>query len=270
VRLENALVAYVQYLGKAFWPVNLALMYPHPGSSLTLWQVGLSLLVLLAISAAVVLLRSRRYLLVGWLWFLGTLVPMIGIVQVGHQALADRYAYLPFIGLFIMISWGVADLLEPGGASESARPGAAALPYALSVVVLVALALMTHRQLSYWSDNMTLWSHVSQVIGPNLISEERMGDELVKRGKPDAAVEHYLRAAEIKPTDPDSNFAIGVYEQKRGHFQDAIQRYQVVVANSGNAGLRARALTYMSYAYRDLGDSERARNSLEAAHNLQR
>jgi len=272
VRLENALVAYMGYLGKAFWPSKLALMYPHPGNSLKLWQVWLALLSLLAITEFVVRFRRRRYLLVGWLWFIGTLVPMIGIVQVGHQAMADRYAYLPFIGLFIMVCWGVADAVTAPNLTDRAeqisltqpRPQSLVL-YAAGGVVLIALAIATHRQVQYWSDNLVLWSHVSDAIGPNLISEERMGDELLKRGKPAEAMQHFARATAIKPSDPDSNFAIAVYEQKQGNLPEAIQHYEVVAAHAANPQMRARALTYMSYAYRDLGDSERARASLEAA-----
>ena len=274
VRLENALVAYMRYLGKAFWPSKLALMYPHPGNSLKPWQVWLPLLLLLAVTEFVIRFRRRRYLLVGWLWFLGTLVPMIGIVQVGHQAMADRYAYLPFIGLFIMVCWGLADAVVAPNPTDRAgqisltppRPQTLVL-YAVGGVVLLALAIATHRQIQYWSDNLVLWSHVSDVIGPNLISEQRMGDELLKRGQPTEAMQHFARATAIKPSDPDSNFAIAVYEQKQGNLPEAIRHYEVVVANAASPQMRVRALTYMSYAYRDLGDSERARANLEAARS---
>ena len=264
----------MRYLGKAFWPSKLALMYPHPGNFLKPWQVWLPLLLLLAITEFVIRFRRRRYLLVGWLWFLGTLVPMIGIVQVGHQAMADRYAYLPFIGLFIMVCWGVADAVvapNPADRPEQVsltppRPQTLVL-YAAGGVVLLALAIVSHRQIQYWSDNLVLWSHVSDVIGPNLISEQRTGDELLKRGQPAEAMQHFARATAIKPSDPDSNFAIAVYEQKQGNLPEAIRHYEVVVANAANPQMRVRALTYMSYAYRDLGDSERARANLEAARS---
>ena len=278
IRLENALVAYVRYLAKALWPSNLTLLYPHPGNWLKLWQAGLALVLLFGITELVLRLR-RRYLLVGWLWFLGTLVPMIGIVQVGHQAMADRYAYLPFIGLFIMVCWGVPDLLAVRGAKSTlqmdtkggAIPRTGAPSWSLvvlSAVVLLALALATHRQLEYWSDNLTLWAHVRQVIGPNLMSEERMGDEMLKRGEPARAMPHFLAAIAIKPNDANSHFALGVYEQKRGHLPQAIQHYQIVAANAESPQMRVHALTYMSYAYRDLGDSERARASLQAAEAI--
>jgi len=109
VRVENAVVAYATYLWKLIWPSHLAPLYPHPGDSLASWQVALSLLVLLAITSIVLAFRAKRYLLVGWLWFLGTLVPVIGLVQVGDQAMADRYAYVPLLGIFVMIAWGFAD-----------------------------------------------------------------------------------------------------------------------------------------------------------------
>ena len=110
LRLGNAIVSYVRYLGKAFWPSRLALFYPHPGASLPAWQVLAALVLLLAISGLVLVERRRRYPLVGWLWFLGTLVPMIGLVQLNRQAMADRYAYLSFIGLFILVVLGSGGL----------------------------------------------------------------------------------------------------------------------------------------------------------------
>jgi protein O-mannosyl-transferase len=277
VRVENALVSYARYLGKAIWPVDLAPMYPHPGSSLKTWEAVAALCLLLGITTLVWDGRRQRYLLVGWLWFLGTMVPMIGIVQVGHQAMADRYAYLPFIGLFIMVCWGVPDALA-AAAAKSLHGGSATSPdrqrwvnrylAIVSLVGLLALAVATHRQLGYWSDNLTLWSRVSQVIGPNLLSEERSGDELLKRGRPEAAMIHYMRALIINPTDPDSNFAMAVYEQKHGDLAEAIERYRIVASTAPSSDMRARALTYMSYAYRDLGDTERARESLQAAEAL--
>ncbi len=281
VRLENALVAYVRYIGKAFWPSRLTLLYPHPGNSIQTWQALAAFLLLLAISALVWKYRERRYLPVGWFWFLGTMVPMIGIVQVGHQAMADRYAYLPFIGLFIMICWGVGDLFASAPLQEAASGSATAnqslargkflaSPYLVVAtgMVLLSLSVVTRRQLAYWSDNLTLWAHVSRVVGVNSIAEERMGNELMQRKELDAAMRHYLRAVALDPNDPLSNFALAVYEQKQGDLPDAIRRYKIVVSHAPNLEIKSRALTYMSYAYRDQGDSELARQSLQAAENL--
>src|SRR4029077_587720 len=135
IRLSNAIVSYVKYIEKAFWPANLAPMYPHPGASLAAWQVYGALLILLAITILAYERRSRRYLLVGWLWFIGTLVPMIGIVQGGRQSMADRYAYLPLIGIFVIVCWGLAEW------AEAKRVPVAALAAATYVVVL-ALAVV--------------------------------------------------------------------------------------------------------------------------------
>ena len=267
VRFENALVAYVRYLGKMFWPTDLALMYPHPGASLPKWQAWIALIVLLAITKFAMDRQRQRYLLVGWLWYLGTLVPMIGIVQVGHQSMADRYAYLPLLGIFIMICWGVPDLIESRVPEEN-RPLVAKVLTVVSVVILLALAFLTQRQLGYWGDNITLWAHAESVIGPNSIAENRIGDELLHRGEPEAAMQHFERAAAIQPTDADSNFAIAVYEQKTSNLSEAIRRYKMVLAGNASVDMKVRALTYMSYAYRDLGDTARQQECLEEAQRL--
>jgi protein O-mannosyl-transferase len=149
LRLENAIVAYVRYIGKALWPSRLAVFYPH--TPLVMWQVLAALLLLLAVTVLVVLWRQQRYLAVGWFWFLGTLVPMIGVVQVGEQAMADRYAYLSFVGLFLMVCWGVADWTQR-------RHVPRAWVAASSATVVMALGVLTYRQVSYWDDNVTLWS----------------------------------------------------------------------------------------------------------------
>jgi protein O-mannosyl-transferase len=271
IRMENALVAYARYLGKLFWPVGFAPMYPHPGNTLPKWEVWLSLLFLLGVTAVTVELR-RRYLLVGWLWFLGTMVPMIGLVQVGHQSMADRYAYLPFIGLFLMICWGVPDLLKSflGASNGKARSFIPRFLTSISVVILCVLAILSHRQIGYWADNVTLWSHSENVIGPNSIAENRIGDELLHRGNPEAAIRHFRRAVAIQPYDADSNFAIGVYEQKTRNLSEAISRYRLVVGSPASVDMKIRALTYMSYAYRDMGDPERERECLAEAERLRR
>jgi len=137
VRVKNALYCYLLYSWKAIWPAKLAPLYPHPGYSLPTWKAAIALLFLAAISALVVKFRSRRYLAVGWLWFLATLIPVIGIVQAGNQGMADRYAYIPLIGLFVMIAWGIAD------ASDGLHLVWRVIP---AVFVLLALSIVTYRQ----------------------------------------------------------------------------------------------------------------------------
>ncbi len=258
VRLENAIVSYARYLGNAFWPLRLSVFYPYPGNSLKAWQVGGALLFLLAVTAWVVYARRRRYLPVGWFWFLGTLIPMIGLVQVGTQAMADRYAYLPFVGLFVMMCWGAADL-----ASEKRLPPAL-LP-GLSAVILLALMFVTYRQVGYWNDHVTLWTHALKVTSNNWLAENNLGTALLKAGSMDAAVPHFRAAAALNPTDPNVNLNLGTYEQSRGNLPGAIERYKAAATAARNSKLTARAYNNLGYAYRDLGDYPDALESFEQA-----
>ena len=175
VRLENAIVSYARYVQKMFWPSGLAPMYPHPGNSIKLWQVSLALVFLLAVTALVAVCWRRRYLTVGWLWFLGTMVPMVGLMQVGRQSMADRYAYVPLLGLFIMLCWGVADWAQ-------ARHLPAALLPAVSVTVLATLAVLTYRQVGYWANDLTIWSHTVQVTDRNWFAEIEPGRHAAEFG----------------------------------------------------------------------------------------
>ncbi len=266
LRLENAIVAYVRYLGKAIWPSRLAFMYPH--SPLALWQVGAALVLLLVITGLVIGGRRHRYLLVGWFWFLGTLVPMIGLVQVGAQAMADRYAYLPFVGLFIMVCWGASDWAER-------RELSTAWLAAPSLAALMTLAVVAHRQIDYWSDNVTLWAHTVQVTRGNWIAEDNLGAALMDDGRMEDAIVHFRSAEAIYPYDPRTFLFIGYYEQKRGNLRAAIEQYQRVLDVTqnniwNNAKLRDDALVNMGYAYRDLGDPVRSSESFAAAMKQRR
>lgn len=262
MRLSNAIVSYVKYIEKAFWPAKLAPMYPHPGNSLPAWQVYGGLLILLAITWFVFEMRARRYLLVGWLWFVGTMVPMIGLVQVGRQAMADRYAYLPLLGIFIMICWGLAEWAE-----EEHLP-ATLLP-AISVVVVLLLAVVANRQIGYWADNVTLWTHTVEVTSPNYIAQDDLGGALSDQKRLDDAIVHYRLAAEIHPVDPISTFNIAFYEQQQGELEKAIEDYKRAMILTTSQSLKVKALTNMGLAYRDLGDTEQARASFAAAKRLQ-
>lgn len=261
-RLSNAVVSYVRYLEKALWPVNLAPMYPHPGGSLPAWQICSGALILLAITAFVAQRRTRRYLLVGWLWFLGTLVPMIGLVQVGRQAMADRYAYLPLLGIFIMVCWGAADW------AEQRRLPAALLP-AVSVVIILALSLVARRQIGYWADNVTLWTHTIAVTPPNYIAQDDLGGALMVNKRLEEAIGHFRLAAAMHPTDPISAFNIGYYEQVHGNQLQAIERYKQAIVLTPRASLKILALDNMADAYRRLGNPAEARQCLDAARKLQ-
>jgi len=258
IRLENALVSYVRYLEKAVWPTRLAVMYPHPGSALTVWQVGAAFAFLFGITALVLAYRRRRYLIAGWLWFLATMLPMIGLIQVGVQAMADRYAYLPFIGLFILICWGAADWMEAHHASLPVLTGA-------SLLVLLAAFSVSHRQLGYWHDSESLWLHTLQVTPPNYIAEDNLGEVLIERGSIDEAMRYFRAAVNIEPMDPLGNIYLGRYEQMQHNLPQAIDHYGKALLASSDAKVKARALKNMGDAYHDLGDEVRAQACFRAA-----
>ena len=258
LRLENALVSYARYLGKAFWPSRLALFYPYPLKPYPLWQLCGAAFTLLAITLAVALAYRRRYLTVGWLWFLGTLVPMIGVVQVGTQAMADRYAYLPFVGLFIMVCWLVAEWVAQMHLSP-------VLLRTASMVVLLSLALVSHRQVGFWNDHITLWTHVLEVTNNNWVGENNLGTALLKTGRMEEAIPHFRAAAALNPTDPNSTMNIGTYEQAHGNLPAAIELYRKAAEMARNPKVKARAYNNLGYAYKDIGDLADARSSLQSA-----
>jgi hypothetical protein len=163
VRFFNAIISYGKYIAKFLWPSKLSFLYPYPHLPLPVWQIVVSILLLLSISAVVFKLRQRKYLVVGWLWFLGTLVPVIGFVQVGVQAMADRYTYVPYIGLFIMVAWGMSDLVA------NRTYGRVALGSAMFIVI-AAMGTSTYFQLGCWKDSITLSSHAAEVTQDKLIA----------------------------------------------------------------------------------------------------
>jgi len=259
LRLENAIVAYVRYLGKAFYPSRLAVLYPYPSTYLPAWHVYASLVLLVATTSLVANRRVPGYLTVGWFWFLGTLVPMIGLVQVGFQAMADRYAYLPFIGLFIMVCWGGADL--------ATRERIPRLWLAVaSVTVLLALAMITYHQIGYWSNGIALWSRTLQVTSGNAIAEDSLALEMLVRGKREEAISHFFRAIQFDPNDPTSNLDIGNYEQMNGRLSEALEYYKNLVRLAqAPPSLKHAAFLNMGHIYRSLGDEARAQECFSAA-----
>ena len=219
-RLANALVSYVRYLGKMFWPQDLAVFYPHPGQSLPMWQAAGAGLLLLVISITVVRLGRRYpYLPVGWLWYVGTLVPVIGLVQVGAQAMADRYTYIPLIGLFIIIAWGVPDLLTKWRYQKVVCTLA-------SGALLFVLIICTFIQLHHWQNATTLFEHALEVTTGNFVAHNNLGIELAAQGKFDEAIVHYSEALRIKPSYAKAHCNLGDVLARLGKHQDAIWHYQ--------------------------------------------
>ena len=222
-RVANAIVSYAAYIGKMIYPVKLACLYPHP-EILPWWQVIGAILLLLVISAMVIrTAKDRPYLLVGWLWYLGTLVPMIGLVQVGGQAMADRYTYIPLIGLFVMISWGGADLLKKWKFQKS-------IIMVLSIVLIIFYAGLTWKQAGYWKNSITLFQHALAVTDNNSSMHYNLGNVLAETGRSEEAMYNYQQAIEIRPNFVDAhNNLANVYVQQ-GKTDAAIEQYYKVLA----------------------------------------
>src|SRR5437879_1016257 len=198
LRVVNAVVSYAKYLLLTFWPNDLAVYYPYTTAGTPAWQIICAAFLLIGITALCFFQRkSRPYLVVGWLWFLGTLVPVIGIVQVGGQTMADRYFYIPSIGLFIVIAFGLADFARSWRVAPSVRTG-------IAVAVLLILATLTNAQIHRWSDSFTLFKHTLAVTPPNLIIENNLGSALSRSGLHDEAGAHFEKALQIIPAHYDS------------------------------------------------------------------
>jgi tetratricopeptide (TPR) repeat protein len=257
-RLANALVAYVRYLGKTFWPSPLASLYPRPDGLLPLWQVGASFALLLLLTALVLHWRNRRYLAVGWFWFLGTLVPVIGVLQVGAQAIADRYAYLADIGLFICVMWAAAQIVR-----ERKIPAAwAAAP---AVVVLITLGMVTSHQIGYWHDSMTLWTHTLSVTGRNPYAHEALAYTFAQRGQSEDAIREFDAAVSMHQYKAIDLVAFAAYKREHGHLREAIEEYTLALAVAGDAKMRAIVLSRLATAYMQSGDYSRAEANCAAA-----
>jgi len=259
LRLENAIVSYSRYIGKAFWPTQLSPLYPHPLDLLRFWQVIASVVFLLLATTLVVRNRRHGYLVTGWFWFLGALVPMIGLVQVGEQAMADRYAYLPFVGLFVVVCWGVAEW----GESRKMSAIWLAVP---ALAVIAALSVLTYRQIGYWRDSETLWSYALRVTTVRSYKAHfNLAVTYDGEGRYDEAVQQFREAIDPRDDDPRIHLGLGIYDQRHGHAQEAIEEYQTALRLSSDEAMSADALTNLGSAYQQLQDYVRAKESFAAA-----
>jgi tetratricopeptide (TPR) repeat protein len=251
-RLENALSSYAMYFWKALWPSGLAPFYPHPSTSLGLWRLILAGCFLILISATVWKLRLKQgYLFTGWLWYLGTLVPVIGIIQVGMQARADRYAYIPLIGIFLMLVWAFADFADSRKVNPTYRAAAA-------LAMLAALSVLAWRQDSFWASSYDLWTHTLSVTTDNSVAEHNMGTELMRLGRTVDAVPYMIRATELNPADMVSMVNLGAALSATGHHREAIQKFECVLQQSNDPRLLLPAYQDLSNEYRQLGDLAKA------------
>jgi len=262
-RLENAVWAYWTYLWKTFVPLGLAPFYPT--IFLRASQVALASLCLLATSWLVWRLSSGRpYIGIGFLWFLGTLVPVIGIVQVGGQSMADRYAYIPLIGLFVAVVWGVY------ASAQAKRIDIRWLGVAASIA-LVALSLITWRQVSYWKNSISLWSHALDVTSNNFVAEEDLAVGLANQGRDDEALPHFVMARRMRPDDPIANLNIGINLEQHGRHQAAIRQFEMLTRlnnDPDHLDHLFQAHKRLGVIYTVLGDRPNARAQLLQALQL--
>jgi tetratricopeptide (TPR) repeat protein len=219
-RIGNALMNYVRYLGQFFYPVGLAAVYPRPAPHLPWAGVFVASLVLVAVTAGAFVMRRRcPYLLVGWLWYLGMLLPMIGLVQFGAQTMADRFTYLPQIGLCIALAWAVAD----GCLASSLRRWAGGLMAALVLLVLMGAAW---RQTSFWHDSVSLWTHTLACTSENWLAHYDLAIALADRGRQDEAMVHYQKTLDIAPRHGNAHNNLAIIHAARGQYPEAIAHYR--------------------------------------------
>ena len=238
-RAANALSAYAGYLGRLLWPVDLAVIYPHPyapwGVPLSGLEIGGAALLLALVTLAVARAWRRPWLGVGWLWFLGTLVPVIGLVQVGEQALADRYAYLPAIGLYVACVWLAAEAASRLAHRWSPAPAAGC---ALALALLCALGVRAHAQAQLWRGSLPLFRHTLAVAGESPTSHLVMGVALDRQGRSEAAMEQYQRALALKPSYAEAHYNLGVVlygERRLDEARHALENAAALQPENGDA-----------------------------------
>jgi tetratricopeptide (TPR) repeat protein len=248
LRVQNALVSYVSYVGKTLWPAKLAAFYPYPDMMSGAQALGALVILIGASFLAYRYARRFPYLPVGWLWYLGTLVPVIGLIQVGNQAMADRYTYVPLIGLFIIVAWGTADLLQRFSYQRFILP-------ALAVIVLAGCAVTSRRQVESWQDSKALWTHALAVTSENYLAHNNLGLALQREGKTDEAMSHYDEALRIRPGYATARTNLGVALSKQGKTADAIATYAEALRH--NPGL--------AKAHADMGAALAAQGRVDEA-----
>jgi tetratricopeptide (TPR) repeat protein len=249
-RIANALLSYVRYIGKMFWPIDLAVLYPFEMAvNIPFWKSILCILLLTGITLAVLWLgRGRKYLPVGWFWFLGTLVPVIGLVHAGPQAYADRYTYIPYIGLFLMIAWGLPEFL-------SKRSYRRAVLGISMVVVLTAMGLCAYRQTGFWKDSVTLFSHAIEVTKNNYIMHVSLGYSYDVLGRREEAIKAYQQSIRIYPDYLKAYYNLGITYGKLGRNNEAVEACKQAIRIQPDY---AEAHNNLGNVYANLGRNQEA------------
>ena len=226
-RVTNAMVSYLDYLGKMVWPSGLSILYPHPGNTLSVWQGILCAMALMGITImSIRLIRKAPYVAVGWFWYIGTLFPVIGVVQVGGQAMADRYTYIPLIGIFIIIAWGIPDLISKWRYKEKVLS-------AMAGIIIFALFITTWKQVSHWKSSITIFNHAIRVTDkkyPNFsLAYNNLGIALYAKGKNQEAVSHYKMAIKTKPAHAKAYYNLGIALNNERKYEEAIYHYKMAI-----------------------------------------
>lgn len=258
LRLANALISYCRYLGKTFWPDNLAVFYPHPGTW-PAWQVIGAGVLLVAVSALVLRwLRQRPYLLVGWLLFVGMLVPVIGLVQVGMQSMADRYTYVPLIGIFLMLTWFAADWV-------GAAPRRAWLAWPGAIGVLVACFVLTQRQVEHWQNTERLFEHALRVTQNNDVAHNSLGVIRYRQGKLEPALVHLRNAVRLRPGYAEAHNNLGAVLSQQGKLEEALVHLRRALEINPKS---ASAHNNLGLALTKLGKTAEAATHFQAALDI--
>lgn len=260
-RFSNAVVSYVAYLEKIFLPFNLAVYYPY-NSHLPLWEVVFSGIVLILLSLIVIYyMRKLPFLLVGWFWYLGTFVPLIGFIQAGSQAMADRHTYLPFVGISIILAWGLPSLIK----SENIRKKIL-LP--TGILYMLVLVFLTWQQCGYWKNSATLFGHASQVTKNNYVAHILLGSALLAEGKIEEAFSHFNEAIRISPNNSDPYTNRGAAFAALGQYKKAIEDFnKAITLRSSNQSI-AKSYRNRGLSYANLGQYQHAIEDLNEAIRL--
>ena len=247
-RIANVFLSYAQYIGKMFWPQNLAVFYPFSTASFPFWQAASCALLLLGISFFVICLgRNQRYLPVGWFWFVVTLIPVIGIVQVGLQAYADRYTYIPYIGLFIMLAWSLPQLLSKLIYRKIVLGSS-------MVILLTTFGICAHRQTGYWKNSVTLFSHTIKVTQNNYVAYNNLGNDYARLGRFTEATGAYKQAIKSKPDYIEAYFGLEFIYDQLGNYKEAVEVCkQAVRLSSAHADVETKINPNFARAYLNLG-----------------
>jgi protein O-mannosyl-transferase len=221
-RIASSFLAYQAYIEKTLWPVNLAILYPHPGMPTLPQTLTAALIFLFILILSWIWRQTRPWLIVGWLWFLGTLIPVIGVIHVGHQFIADRYTYIPHIGLFIMVSWGLSELSKEIFNHRRSF-------ITIILFLIFASGIQTWNQLHYWKNDRTLWTRTLQITQNNYIAENSLGEELLKDNSLDEAEKHFMRAIMIHGRYAAAYSNLGSVLEQKGNFDEATKNYQKAI-----------------------------------------